>query len=155
MTDFAPDVPADHRAGLEAALEAAGILDAWVTPDGNLVDGDVVAGPGLAPVARPVLRTPCLVPAIDPGDPQARALSGDAVRAVLAAIGLGPSGAGTTWVSPDGRWANGVLGGAWRKDSAGYIGEGAREAARRARHRPAHRGAGRRANARSPSSTGR
>ncbi len=33
----------------------------------------------------------------------------------------------------DGRWANGVLGGSWRKDSAGFIGEGAREAARRAR----------------------
>ncbi|MGH3241240.1 MAG: TIGR02680 family protein, partial [Spirillospora sp.] len=32
VVDFADTVPDDHRAGLEAALEAAGILDAWVTP---------------------------------------------------------------------------------------------------------------------------
>ena len=49
----------------------------------------------------------------------------------FAAVGLG--GTGGTLGTTDGRWANGVLGGAWRKDSAGYIGEGAREAARRAR----------------------
>ena len=42
VTDFAPGLPDDERAGLEAALEAAGILDAWVTPEGNLVDGDVI-----------------------------------------------------------------------------------------------------------------
>ena len=51
VTDFAPGLADDERAGLEAALEAAGILDAWVTPDGNLVDGDVIVVSGLAPVA--------------------------------------------------------------------------------------------------------
>jgi uncharacterized protein (TIGR02680 family) len=142
VTDFAPEVPDEHRAALEAALEAAGLLDAWVTPDGNLVDGDVTVVSGLAPVPGQSC-TSVLIPAIDPGDPQARTLSGEAVRAVLSAIGLGGSygtsgsyGTGAadgTWVSADGRWANGVLGGAWRKDSAGYIGEGAREGARRAR----------------------
>ena len=45
----------------------------------------------------------------------------------------GPPAAGGTWVTTDGRWSNGVLSGAWHKDQAGYIGEGAREAARRAR----------------------
>ena len=45
----------------------------------------------------------------------------------------GTAGTGGTWVTTDGRWANGVLSGAWHKDQAGYIGEGAREAARRAR----------------------
>jgi uncharacterized protein (TIGR02680 family) len=130
VTDFAPDVPGAHRAALEAGLEAAGILDAWVTPDGNLVEGDVTVVSGLAPAPGPSCAS-VLVPAIDAGDRQARALSGDAVRAVLSAIGLG--GAGRTWISVDGRWAHGVLGGTWRKDSAGYIGEGAREGARRAR----------------------
>ena len=129
VTDFAPDVPADHRAGLEAALEAAGILDAWVTADGNLVDGDVTVVSGLAPAPGPSCAS-VLVPAIDPGDPQAGVVSGDAVRAVLSAIGLGRTG--SVWVSADGRFANGVLTGTWGKDSAGYIGEGAREAARRA-----------------------
>jgi uncharacterized protein (TIGR02680 family) len=130
VTEFAPGLPEDQRAGLEAALEAAGILDAWVTPDGNLVDGDVILLSGLAPVAGPSCAS-VLVPAIDPGDAQASALSPDSVGAVLSAIGLG--GTGGTWVSTDGRWANGVLAGRWRKDAAGYIGEGAREAARRAR----------------------
>ena len=74
VTDFAPDVPDEHRAGLEAALEAAGILDAWVTPDGNLVDGDVTVVSGLAPVPGPSCAS-VLVPAIDSGDPQAGALS--------------------------------------------------------------------------------
>jgi uncharacterized protein (TIGR02680 family) len=130
VIDFAPDVPDEHRAGLEAALEAAGILDSWVTPDGNLVNGDVTVVSGLASVPGPSCAT-VLVPAIDSGDPQARTLSAEVVRSVLSALGLG--GTDGTWVSTDGRWANGVLSGAWRKDSAGYIGEGARESARRAR----------------------
>ena len=130
VTDFAPGVPTQHRAGLEAALEAAGILDAWVTPDGDLVDGDVTVVSGLAPASGPSCAG-VLVPATDPADPQAGTLLPDAVHAVLAAIGLG--GPGVTWVSVDGRWANGALGGAWRKDSAAHIGAGTREAARRAR----------------------
>jgi uncharacterized protein (TIGR02680 family) len=130
VTDFAADVPGEDRAGLEAALEAAGILDAWVTPDGNIVDGDVILVSGLAPVAGPSCAS-VLVPALDSGDRQAQAVPDKAVRAVLAAIGLG--GTGPAWVAADGRWANGVLSGAWQKDSAGYIGEGAREGARRTR----------------------
>ncbi|MEV3923148.1 TIGR02680 family protein [Actinomadura coerulea] len=130
VVDFAETVPADHRAGLEAALEASGILDAWVTPDGALLGtddtfvltGEAVQGPSCTLVLRP---------AIDRADPRAAALTADAVHAVLAGLGLGPGA--RTWVAVDGRWANGVLGGSWRKDSADFIGEGAREAARRAR----------------------
>ncbi len=131
VTDFAPDVPEGHRAGLEAALEAAGILDAWVTPSGDLVDGDVTVVSGLSPVPG-LSCANVLVPAINASDPQAATLPDGAVSAVLAAIGLG-TGAGPAWVTTEGRWANGVLAGGWRKDGAGYIGEGAREAARRAR----------------------
>ncbi|MEU9890147.1 TIGR02680 family protein [Sphaerisporangium sp. NPDC051011] len=130
VVDFAAAVPPDHRAGLEAALEAAGILDAWITPAGTLLAEDdtaIVAGEPLpGPSCATVLR-----PAVDRADPQAAALSDAAVQAVLAGIGLGSGGA--TWVAVDGRWANGVLAGSWRKDAAHHIGEGAREAARRAR----------------------
>jgi uncharacterized protein (TIGR02680 family) len=134
VTDFAPDLPDEERAGLEAALEAAGILDAWVTPEGDLVDDDVIVVSGLAPVAGASCAS-LLVPAIDPRDPQAGVLRGESVASVLKAIGRGPetTGSGETWATTDGRWSNGVLSGAWRKDQAGYIGEGAREAARRAR----------------------
>src|SRR6478752_4025920 len=133
VTDFAPGLADDERAGVEAALEAAGILDAWVTPDGNLVDGDVVVVSGLAPVAGQSCAS-LLVPAIDRADPQAAALDEVSVASVLSAIGreTGTVG-GAAWVTTDGRWSNGVLSGAWRKDQAGYIGEGAREAARRTR----------------------
>jgi uncharacterized protein (TIGR02680 family) len=130
VIDFAPGLAGEARAGLEAALEASGILDAWVTPDGDLVADDVTVVSGLTSVPGPSCAT-ALVPAIDSGDPQARTLSQDAVRAVLSAIGLGETSGSR--VATDGSWANGVLGGAWRKDSASYIGEGAREAARRAR----------------------
>jgi uncharacterized protein (TIGR02680 family) len=131
VADFAPGLSDGEHAGLEAALEAAGILDAWVTPDGNLVDGDVIVVSGLAPVAGESCAG-LLVPAIDPDDPQAGVLREESVGSVLSAIGRAP-GIGGTWVTTDGRWSNGVLSGAWRKDQAGYIGEGAREAARRAR----------------------
>jgi uncharacterized protein (TIGR02680 family) len=134
VTDFAPGLSDDERAGLEAALEAAGILDAWVTPEGNLVDGDVIVISGVAPVTGASCAS-LLTPAIDPDDFQAGALREESVASVLRAIGHGPrsSGTGGAWVTTDGRWSNGVLSGAWRKDQAGYIGEGAREAARRAR----------------------
>jgi uncharacterized protein (TIGR02680 family) len=131
VTDFAPGVPEKEKAELEAALEAAGILDAWLTPDGDLVAGDVVLVSGRDPVAGPSCGA-VLVPAVNPGDLRAAAVPETAARAVLAAIGLG-QGAGNTWVSTDGRWANGVLAGSWHKDAAGHIGEGAREAARRDR----------------------
>jgi uncharacterized protein (TIGR02680 family) len=131
LTDFAPGVNAECRAGLEAALEAAGILDAWLTPDGDLVAGDVVLVSGRHPVNGPSCDI-MLVPAVNAGDLRAAAVPDGAVRAVLSAIGLG-EGTGATWVTTGGRWANGVLAGGWHKDSATYIGEGARERARRDR----------------------
>jgi uncharacterized protein (TIGR02680 family) len=131
VTDFVPDLSSQPRAGLEAALEAAGILDAWLTPDGDLVDGDVVLVSARNPVDGPSCSS-VLVPAVNRDDPHAAALPDAAVRAALSAIGLG-AGSCSTWVTTDGQWANGVLAGSWHKYAATYIGEGAREAARRAR----------------------
>lgn len=132
VVDFTDGVSDQHRAGLEAALEAAGILDAWVTPDAEL--RDPISDDVVVRAAQPALAgglTAVLAPAIDPGDPLAARLTDTAVTAVLAAIGLGPGGA--TWIGVDGRFANGPLTGSWHKDTAVYIGEGAREAARRTR----------------------
>lgn len=132
VVDFVDAVPIDHRAGLEAAMEAAGILDSWVTPDGTLLAEDdsiiVASEPSAGASCSAVLR-----PAVDRADPQAAALSDAAVQAVLRGIGLGPGEGRKAWVAVDGRWANGVLTGSWRKDEARYIGEGSREAARRTR----------------------
>lgn len=132
VVDFTEGVSDGHRAGLEAALEAAGILDAWVTPDGELrdpVDDDVVVRAGEPAPAGGL--TAVLAPAVDRDDSQATRLTDAAVTSVLASIGLGPGGA--TWVGVDGRFTNGPLTGSWHKEAAVYIGEGAREAARRDR----------------------
>ncbi|MGB6454683.1 MAG: TIGR02680 family protein [Streptosporangiaceae bacterium] len=131
VTDFAPHLAEGERAALEAALEAAGVLDAWLTPDGDLVDGDVVLVSGRNPAAGPSCAD-VLVPAVNRDDQQAAALPDATVRAVLSAICLG-AGSGATWVTTEGHWTNGVLAGGWRKEAAGYIGEGARETARRTR----------------------
>lgn len=59
LVDFRDEVDASQRAGLEAALEASGLLDAWITPDGSLVrSGD--DRPWLD--AQWVLRHPCASP---------------------------------------------------------------------------------------------
>jgi uncharacterized protein (TIGR02680 family) len=130
LVDFADGVDAGHRAGIEAALEASGILDGWVTPAGELVDphtedallvstdlqGD---GPRLSDVLTPTINASSEVGAVE-------------VERLLASIGLGDSGA-TVWVSDDGRYRNGALRGAWHKPAAQFVGHSAREAARRAR----------------------
>lgn len=132
VVDFADDASPETRVGLEAALEAAGVLDAWCTPYGELLDAgtdDVVvtAGPPVESSLTALLR-----PAVDAADPRAAALTTDVVASVLAGIGLGESDA-ATWVDVDGRFRVGALRGEWRKPAAEYVGAGAREAARRRR----------------------
>jgi uncharacterized protein (TIGR02680 family) len=126
LVEFAAGLDDAAQAGLESALQAGGLLDAWVTPDGSLLDDDdavLTAGP---PVAAPL--SAALRPAVGPTAPVAEA----AVGAVLAGIGLGV-GTGETWVAADGRFRVGVLEGRWAKRTAQYVGAGARAAARRAR----------------------
>ncbi len=132
LCDFAPGFAERERAGVEAALEAAGLLDAWVAPDG-------------AGLAAGELDT-CLVPAV--GGPTARTLadvlvpapghgvSREVVAAVLASIAL-PAGepvagsaVGPAWVGREGSFGLGPLRGAWEKPETEHIGAGAREAAR-------------------------
>ncbi|MET9918770.1 TIGR02680 family protein [Streptomyces sp. NPDC006435] len=162
LVDFRPHVTGAERAGLEAALEASGLLDAWVRPDGSAVAAnghdvflapvDPSGGSGLdvllAPVDRPggngLDRVLC--PAVDHADAGAAAVGERVVQRLLASIGLvgGEDGAGPaegarwagahgTWVATDGSFRVGALTGSWAKDSAQYVGEGAREQARRAR----------------------
>lgn len=139
LVDFADDsLAADRRAGLEAALEASGLLDAWVGPDGTTVradTGDTLATAGV-PVDGPSLALP-LRPAVDRADPAVAELPDELITRVLAGIGLlGPDDElpdTGTWIALDGRFRTGVLTGAWSKPAAEYLGEGSREHARRAR----------------------
>ncbi|MFE9723831.1 TIGR02680 family protein [Streptomyces sp. NPDC005794] len=132
LVDFHQGLTDTERAGLEAALQASGLLDAWVRPDGTVLaagDHDVLLTPG-TPLPGPSLAQ-VLRPAVDHGDPQATAVGEQAVRLLLETIGLGQGG--DTWVSADGQFRVGALTGAWNKPHAEYLGEGAREEARRAR----------------------
>lgn len=105
LTDFADSLGERQRAGLEAALEASGLLDAWVTPEGALLDPDThdvvvtavasASDGGTGRHDRPVtaadrnLAGP-LRPAIDEADATASHVSLRTVQAILMAIALGP-----------------------------------------------------------------
>ncbi|SEG85264.1 TIGR02680 family protein [Actinacidiphila yanglinensis] len=126
VLEFRPGLSGADRAGLEAALLAAGILTARITPEGDLeaADGNLLlrpSGPAVLHSVRAVLHPsqPCPVPA-------AR------VEAVLERIAL-DSSAHATWISRDGSWGNGPLHGRHRLSTARYIGAVARAAARAAR----------------------
>ncbi|MEX1176883.1 MAG: TIGR02680 family protein [Nitriliruptor sp.] len=129
------DLDPVRAAGYEAALEAAGLLDAWVTPDGQVLDAathDVVVAAADLPEADDGGLGTVLVPAVDPEDPQASAVDAEVVRAVLARIGHHPAD-GTLWVADDGRHRVGPLHGRWSKPTAEHLGHAAREAAKRDR----------------------
>ncbi|WP_406362287.1 TIGR02680 family protein [Streptomyces sp. NBC_01579] len=133
LVDFRDGLPERERAGLEAALEASGILDAWVLPDGSVLaadDHDVLISPATGPVDGASLAG-LLRPAVDHED--APAVGEERVARLLAAIGGAADGEAGTWAAPDGRFRVGALTGRWTKPAAEYIGEGARETARRAR----------------------
>ncbi|GAA3008191.1 TIGR02680 family protein [Actinokineospora diospyrosa] len=122
VVDFADAVPEQQRAGLEAALMAAGLLSAWITPDGSVraETGQVLltdSAPAVEGSIRAALRWD-----------EASTLPEPLVTGVLSRIGLG-RGAGT-WVDGDGRWGAGPLSGRHQVDRARHIGAAARAAAR-------------------------
>ncbi len=136
VCDFVEGVVPQQRAGIEAALEASGLLDAWISPEGMLFDADVhdtlvTAGQSPLPAEDSHLGH-LLVPSIDPADSRAVTLSPEAVRAVLLHIGT-HAGAGHIWVDVTGTWQLGPLRGSWSKPEVRHIGHAARETARRQR----------------------
>ena len=132
LVDFQDGAPAALRPIVEAALEASGLLDAWVMPDGALLDTrtwDTVIVPH-SPAPRNIAQL--LKPAVDRNDPQAGAIGDAVLNALLASIGWGQSDHGA-WIDDNGQWRLGPLQGRWQKKAAEYIGHGAREAARQRR----------------------
>ncbi|WP_432026198.1 TIGR02680 family protein [Streptomyces sp. 1222.5] len=147
LVDFAHDVGPDARAGLEAALEASGLLDAWVRADGTVLDpatrdtllvpGAPVPGPTLAQMLRPVA-------APDSG------VTAEQVERVLDAVALaggktltgepGTVGMGVhmgadaephTAIGTDGSWRLGIAYGRHTKEAAEYVGAEVRAETRR------------------------
>lgn len=125
--EFAPELDPGARAGLEAALEAAGLLDAWVTPDGALLDPEtfdavlVTGPPSDGPTIAEALR-------LGPEAPES-------LRATLESIALVSDApcAGAAAVDTSGGFALGPLRGRFSKPQAEHIGASARAAARERR----------------------
>jgi uncharacterized protein (TIGR02680 family) len=124
LCGFRDEISAEDRAGFEAALESAGLLDAWVTPDGALINATThdifFIGTDGAPDAglNHIVRAES-----DFANPLGR---------ILGCIGIFP-GDGNTWISRDGRWAHGLLHGSWKKPAAEYLGYASREDGRKRR----------------------
>ena len=122
LCDFRETIPKARRAGLEAALEASGLLTAWIAPNGQIEGGVHDAflaaidrahdGPNLSEVLKPESAAGTDVPA-------------KIVEAILARIGCGRD-QGSAWVDSDGAWRLGPLRGQWRKPDAQHIGPEAR-----------------------------
>ena len=125
--DFADHLDAAGRAGIEAALEGAGLLDAWVSPSGladpKVLDAFAVPA-GAVPEARRLSTLLVPAPAPDSG------LDGATVAGILDRLRLDGFDAGDG-VARDGRFRLGVLAGRYGKDHAEYIGAAARAEARR------------------------
>lgn len=135
LVDFAPALPVEQHAPIEAALEASGLLDAWITADGQITGHDVLAEPdALAAVDGPSLADVLVLESgvLEPGVVLPRvAVDTQAVHRLLAAVALGDSAPAS--ISADGSWRMGNLTGSWHKEHAEHIGAQARERARQAR----------------------
>ncbi|MEZ6062224.1 MAG: TIGR02680 family protein [Planctomycetaceae bacterium] len=133
LIDFAPSVPHDERCGWEAALQASGLLDAWLNPDGSVVDAgthDTILSITDDAIPDPDRRlTRVLSPS---GDCRARDVAADVVTAVLDRVGAGVDG-GRVWVNSTGNWRNGPLSGCWSKPIPQFIGSDVRAAYRERR----------------------
>jgi uncharacterized protein (TIGR02680 family) len=126
LVDFAPDVDDVTAAAIEAALEAANLLDAWVGPDTDTGASDTLLLP-LPPAKRPKRS---LLGGHLIAEPDA-ALPVPAIEAILASIAIGsPAGTGAAGaapvIDPDGRFRQGIQLGAHHKPHAEYIGATAR-----------------------------
>lgn len=133
VVDFRDHVEEDTRAGLEAALEASGLLDAWVTPEGTIVaaNGDALWLDSLI-VARPQVPGSSLAEWMCAAVPPGLSLPAATIDRLLAGVACAETDPTDTetWIAPDGRFRLGSLAGAWTKPQANFIGFAARAAAR-------------------------
>jgi uncharacterized protein (TIGR02680 family) len=131
IVDFAVDVPDQHRGPVEAALMAAGLLDAWIGPAGQVQGHDTFADPAMLAAVPGRSLADILVP--EPDSPVPAAI----VDRLLAAIAYDdrlpqahPAGIGA-----DGTWRLGNAHGSWHQDHPAHIGASARERTRQERLR--------------------
>ncbi len=125
---FREGVPLPVQSAVEAALEASGLLDAWISPyDGLTLPGHdtrveaALAAPAPGPSLLEVLRPEEDIP-----------VPADTVTRILAGIAYGPTlpGRHPAAVSADGAWRLAFATGTWSKPEPAHIGALARQRAR-------------------------
>lgn len=135
LVDFQSELDAKQRAGLEAALEASGLLDAWLAPDGALTDvhGALLLDSSWA--RRPPVLGNSLASALYPVVPHDSTVTSALVTSLLTTVAYGTvdQGESESWISEQGGYRLGALAGAWQKPQAVYIGHTARANARQRR----------------------
>ncbi|GAA2430327.1 TIGR02680 family protein [Streptomyces pulveraceus] len=131
LVAFREGVPLPVQASVEAALEASGLLDAWVCPaDGITLPGhDTYVEAALASTASGLSLLEVLRPEEDIPVPP------DTVSRILAGIAYGTTlpGGHPAAVSADGAWRLAPATGTWSKPEPAYIGALARQQARQRR----------------------
>ncbi len=135
LVDFQSHLEPAERAGIEAALEACGLLDAWLAPHGTLIAPDGTALLDSHWIRRPVTATTNLASALCPAVPDGISIDVALITALLSSVAYGDDDmmSAESWISRDGRYRLGALAGAWQKSEAVYVGHSAREKARKRR----------------------
>ncbi|WP_327316845.1 TIGR02680 family protein [Streptomyces sp. NBC_01235] len=127
LVAFRDGVSEEVQAGVEAALEASGLLDAWVSPEDTieLAGHDTFAAPGWATPAPGPSLLEVLRPEAD------GPVSGDRVARLLEGIAYGEQLPHwhTAAVAADGSWRLAAAIGTWSKEAPAHIGSVARERA--------------------------
>jgi uncharacterized protein (TIGR02680 family) len=122
LVSFREDIPEKVQGAVEAALEASGLLDAWVSADGSLTVGDRSLDPEWALRTATVSVNVVLQPEPGYGVEQAK------IERILASISYGEDlGSYEMAVTTSGRWRVASMTGQWSKDSATFIGVEARK----------------------------
>jgi uncharacterized protein (TIGR02680 family) len=122
LIDFRAEVTEQDRAGLEAALESSGLLDAWVLPDAGLLDVSNDVAVAVAEPAAGRRLSELLVPDSD-------AVPAEVIQGIVGAIGLGDTASPSSGVrvDVDGSFHAGPAAGRYEKQCAQFIGAAARD----------------------------
>ncbi|SCG55416.1 TIGR02680 family protein [Micromonospora halophytica] len=129
LVDWRPEVPAEVRAAVEAALEASGLLDAWIWPDGSVTSDRRGHDTYLAATTALPAPQESLLAVLHPDD-QAPVPS-RLVAAVLGGVAFAASAPHhVAALGADGTWRLGPLHGSSGKPDVEFLGAAARERSR-------------------------
>lgn len=127
LVEVSADLGQEEAAGLEAALEASGLLDAWVSAEGVLTDPATHDALWQAHAGQLPEGSRTLADVLTASD--------ERVAPLLRTVALGDVPAsdndtGSPYVTFDGRWSLPPLSGSWEKPTTEYLGIAARRATR-------------------------